>query len=92
MLTLRRSSIRPVPPYEKVCYVCNEMDAAAARDLATGGYICSECIPYALNAEMMIMAAWKHMKVPRPNGYVPPTAKDLADKPAPRGRGRGRGR
>tara|TARA_R100001082_G_C4365816_1_gene161874 strand:- start:1609 stop:1737 length:129 start_codon:yes stop_codon:yes gene_type:complete len=31
-------------------------------------------------------------QVPRPNGYVPPTAKDLADKPAPRGRGRGRGR
>lgn len=66
MLTLRRSSIRPVPPYEKVCCVCNEMDAAAAKDVATGGYICSECIPYALNAEMMIMAAWKYMKVRHP--------------------------
>ena len=66
MLTLRRSSIRPVPPHDKVCYVCNEMGAAAARDVATMGYICSGCIPYALTAEMMIMATWKTMKVRHP--------------------------
>ena len=72
MLTLRRSSIRPVPPREKVCYICDEIDTAAAKDVATDGYICSECIPYALNAEMMIISAWKNMKVrhPEPNEFT----------------------
>ena len=66
MLTLRRSSIRPVPLSEKLCYVCREVGAVVAEDVAVGGYICNECIDVAITAEMMIIAAWKNMNVRHP--------------------------
>jgi hypothetical protein len=71
VLTLRRSSIRPVPPNEKLCYVCREVGAAVAEDVAVGGYICEECIFDALKSEMIIMATWSRMKVrhPEPNEF-----------------------
>jgi hypothetical protein len=72
VLTLRRSSIKPVPPSNEVCSVCDEVGAAAAEDVATMGFICTECIPCALSAEIMIMATWRRMKMrhPEPNEFV----------------------
>ena len=67
MLTLRRSSIRPVPPRDRVCYVCSEIGGIVAEDVAVGGYICDGCINDALRSEMIIMAAWRGMKIRHPN-------------------------
>ena len=71
MLTLRRSSIRPVPPRDRVCYVCKEISGAVAEDVAVGGFICDGCINDALKSEMLIMSTWRGMKVrhPKPDEF-----------------------
>lgn len=42
-----------------------------AEDVAIGGFICEECIGYALSAEMLIMSTWRWGKVrhPEPNEF-----------------------
>ena len=71
VLTLRRSSIRQAPPSEVACYVCDEIAMCVAEDVAIGGFICEECIGYALSAEMLIMSTWRWGKVrhPEPNEF-----------------------
>ena len=71
MLTLRRSSIRPVPPKDRVCYVCKEISGAVAEDVAVGGFIWDGGINDALRSEMVIMATWNGMKVrhPKPDEF-----------------------
>jgi len=66
VLTLRRSSIRPVHSEDRVCYVCKEISGAVAEDVAVGGFICDGCINDALRSEMVIMATWRGMKVRHP--------------------------
>ena len=71
MLTLRRSRIRPVPPKDRVCYVCKEISGAVADDVAVGGFFGDGGINDALRAEMVIMATWRGMKVrhPKPDEF-----------------------
>ena len=66
VLTLRRSSIRGVPPSEAVCYTCEEIGMCVAEDIAVGGFICEECIGHALKTEILIMATWRRAKVRHP--------------------------
>ena len=71
VLTLRRSSIRGVPPSEVVCYTCDEIGMCVAEDVAVGGLICEECIGHALKSEILIMATWRmaNMRHPEPNEF-----------------------
>lgn len=66
VLTLRRSSIRGVPPSEAVCYTCGEIGMCVAEDVAVGGFICEECIGHALKTEILIMATWRQENVRHP--------------------------
>ena len=66
VLTLRRSSIRGMPPIEACCYVCEEMGMCVAEDVAVGGLICEECIGHALKSEILIMATWRMAKMRHP--------------------------
>jgi hypothetical protein len=66
VLTLRRSSIRGVPPSEAVCYTCEEIGMCVAEDVAVGGFICEECIGHALKTEILIMATWRRAKMRHP--------------------------
>ena len=66
VLTLRRSSIRGVPPSEAVCDTCEEIGRCGAEDVAVGGFICEECIGHALKTEILIMATWRRAKVRHP--------------------------
>jgi len=67
VLTLRRSSIRPVPPSEKVCYICKEVDRVVAEDVAMAGYICAGCVNDAIAAEILMMRSWRTMRMRHPN-------------------------
>ena len=55
--SLFKSSIKPCPPREVECYVCEEIDFSVAKDEAVNGYICSECILDAVSAEMAMIVA-----------------------------------
>lgn len=71
VLTLRRSSIRGVPPSEAACYICDEIGMCVAEDVAVGGFICEECIGHSLKSEILIMATWRmaNMRHPEPNEF-----------------------
>ena len=66
VLTLRRSSIKGMPPLEAVCYTCEEIGMCVAQDIAVGGFICEECIGHSLKTEILIMATWRRAKVRHP--------------------------
>ena len=69
---IARSSIGPTDSRLVECSVCEELGSAVAEDRATGGVYCSECIGYALNAEMLMRVAWVNVNVrhPRPNEFA----------------------
>ena len=66
VLTLRRASIKRLPPSEAVCYTCEEIGMCVAEDVAVGGFICEECIGHALKTEILIMATWRLAKMRHP--------------------------
>lgn len=71
VLTLKRSSIKGLPPSEAVCYTCEEVGMCVAEDVAVGGFICEECIGHALKTEILIMASWRlaNMRHPEPEEF-----------------------